>query len=84
MMQNGEPQVYTSLATLRNAQIQLQWSLFQLFFVFNSAALSVVVGSKIIEALKLVLAQSALFAHLGLFFASWRAIITAYYARFFF
>jgi hypothetical protein len=73
-MQDGEPQVYTSLATLRNAQVQLQWSFFQLFFIFNSAAISVVIGSKIAEALKLSLAGSALLAHFGLCFANWRAV----------
>jgi len=73
-MQNGEPQIYTSLATLRNAQVQLQWSFFQLFFIFNSAAFSVLFGSRIDETLKFALVWSALLAQSGLCFASWRAI----------
>jgi hypothetical protein len=73
-MQNGEPQVYTSLATLRNAQVQLQWSFFQLLFIFNSAALSVGFSNRIDETLKVVLAWTALLVQFGLYFASSRAI----------
>jgi hypothetical protein len=73
-VQNGEPQIYTSLATLRDAQIQLQWSFFQLFFIFNSAALSVMFGSGIDVTLKVVLVWTGLLAQFGFCFASWRAI----------
>lgn len=74
-VQNGEPQIYTSLTTLRNAQVQPQWSFFQLFFVFNSAALSVVLGDKQIdELLKFILSGSGFLTHCGLCFASKRAI----------
>jgi hypothetical protein len=74
-MQNGEPQIYTSVATLRNAQIQLQWSFFQLFFVFNSAGLSVLLSDKQIdEEIKLFLTIVGLLTHAGLIFASYRAI----------
>ncbi len=43
-MRDGEPQIYTSLATLRNGYMQTQWSRVQMFLVFNTIALPLVFG----------------------------------------
>jgi hypothetical protein len=43
-MRDGEPQIYTSLATLRNGYMQTQWGRVQMFLVFNTIALPLVFG----------------------------------------
>lgn len=43
-MRDGEPQVYTALATLRNGYMQTQWARVQMFLVFNTVALPLVFG----------------------------------------
>lgn len=44
-MQNGEPNVYTGIANIRNGYMQMQWSRTQMYLVFNTVALPTVLGS---------------------------------------
>jgi hypothetical protein len=63
-MQDGEPNVYAGLATLRNGYMQSQWQRVAMFLVLNAGALPVVLGTAYTGDLKLTLCYVALITHI--------------------
>src|SRR5580692_1912246 len=59
-MRNGEPNVYSGLATIRNGYMQMQWSLTQMYLVFNTVALPVVFGERTETNVRLIVAIAGL------------------------
>lgn len=62
-MRDGEPQIYTSLATLRNGYMQTQWQRVQMFLVFNTVALPLVFGTTQLDQVKLFVSAVGLGMH---------------------
>jgi hypothetical protein len=54
-MQNAEPNLYGGLATIRNGDMQMQWSRAQMYLVFNTVALPLIFASETDENVKFVL-----------------------------
>lgn len=65
-MRDGEPNIYTALAILRNGQTQLQWGRIQMLLVFNTVAIPVVAGAGQYELVKLALSMIGLAVHIAL------------------
>lgn len=64
--------MYMAVAVLRNGQTQLQWSRIQIFLVFNTVALPVVLGTGQPTAVKFALSAVGLAIHLVLLVAALR------------
>lgn len=71
-MRDGEPNIYAALATLRNGQTQLQWSRVQMFLVFNTIAIPLVLGTGQPEGVKFALSFVGSIGHFALFVAAIR------------
>lgn len=71
-MRNGEPQIYTALATLRNGQAQMSWSKIQLFLAFNTIAAPLVLGAGQPDSLKLIISVAALVVHFAIIISALR------------
>jgi hypothetical protein len=71
-MRDGEPQIYTALATLRNGQTQLQWNRVQMFLVFNTIAIPLVMGTGQSAGVKFALSFIGLIGHFAIFVAAVR------------
>lgn len=65
-MQNGEPQIYTALATMRNGYMQAQWSRVQMFLAFNVIASPLALSSGTSKDLKFVICWAGIIIHLFL------------------
>jgi hypothetical protein len=72
-VQDGEPNVYAGLATLRNGYSQSQWQRVGMFLVLNAAAFPIVFGSDQTGNLKLVICVIADMAHMAILAGSLRA-----------
>lgn len=62
-MRDGEPQIYTSLATMRNGYMVTQWQRVQMFLVFNTVAIPLVLGSTANEEIKLFVSVAGMLVH---------------------
>ncbi len=75
-MRDGEPQVYTSLVTMRNTYMQLQWNRVQIFLVFNAFALPLTfsaLAAERTEVLRLIVTIFGFLLHVLLLIARERA-----------
>lgn len=72
-MRDGEPNMYTALATMRNGYMQMQWSRVQMFIVFNTVALPLVFGTGQSSAVKFLIAMVAVGMHVLMLGATYRA-----------
>ncbi len=72
-MRDGEPQIYTSLATMRNGYMITQWQRVQMFLVFNTVALPLVFGTTQTEGVKFLISMVGMFIHGILLQATLRA-----------
>ena len=72
-MRDGEPQIYTALATMRNGYMQSQWSRVQMFLAFNTIAFPFVFSSQQSEDVKFFLSLAGIFVHLILLQGTLRA-----------
>src|SRR6266404_2734767 len=72
-MNDGEPQIYTSLATLRNGYMQTQWQRVQMFLVFNTIALPLIFGVAQPNQVKLIICVVGLGIHMVILQATLRA-----------
>lgn len=72
-MRDGEPQVYTALATMRNGYVQMQWTRVQMFLVFNTVALPLVFGTSQSPGVKSLISIVAVGVHIFLLAATLRA-----------
>ena len=72
-MRNGEPQIYTSLATLRNGYMLTQWARVQMLLVFNTIAIPIILGTEASTAMKLALSGMGFVGHFALFVAAVRS-----------
>lgn len=72
-MRDGEPNIYGALATMRNGYTQMQWTRVQMFLVFNTVAIPLVLGSASTSAIKLFISVAAIVVHLAVMHATLRA-----------
>lgn len=72
-MRDGEPQIYTSLATMRNGYMTTQWQRVQMFLVFNTVALPIVFGTAQPEQVKFLISAVGLGIHVIILQATLRA-----------
>lgn len=72
-MRNGEPNMYTALANLRNGYVQGQWSRLQLFLTFNAIGLPIVISDATSPQVKLLLSGMAVLIHYAVLLGSIRA-----------
>jgi hypothetical protein len=72
-MQNGEPNVYAAVVTMRNAYMLMQWQRVQMLLAFNVVATPTMYAIEIEDVLKAAISFVGLFLHLGLLMASRRA-----------
>lgn len=72
-MRDGEPNMYTALATMRNGYMQMQWSRVQMFIVFNTVAIPLVYGTGQSSAVKFLIAMVAVGMHVLMLGATYRA-----------
>lgn len=72
-MRDGEPNMYTALAMLRNGQTQLQWSRIQMLLGLNAIAIPIAFASNQTEQAKLVVSVVGLVIHFILIVAAVRA-----------
>ena len=72
-MRDGEPNVYTALAILRNGQTQLQWSRIQMLLGFNAIAIPIIFGATQSEQAKLMASIVGMAGHFILIIAAIRA-----------
>lgn len=72
-MRNGEPNVYGTLGIIYNGYVTQQWSRVQMFLVFNTIALPIVLGTGQTEAAKLAISLVGFVMHVILLVATWRA-----------
>jgi hypothetical protein len=72
-MRDGEPNMYTALATMRNGYMQMQWSRVQMFLVFNTVALPLVFGTGQNDIVKLFVSTVGVGMHVLLLMATGRA-----------
>lgn len=72
-MRDGEPQIYTSLTTLRNGYMQTQWQRVQMFLVFNTVALPLIFGTTQPDQVKMFVSLVGLGMHVVILQATLRA-----------
>lgn len=72
-MRDGEPNMYTALATMRNGYMQMQWSRVQMFLVFNTVALPIVFGTGQNPNVKFLVSLVAVGMHVLMLMATYRA-----------
>lgn len=72
-MRNGEPNVYGALATMRNAEAQMQWSRAQLFISLNAVGLPVVAQIGTVTSFSAILATVGCLINITWFLIAWRA-----------
>lgn len=72
-MQDGEPNVYAAIATLRNGYVQGQWSRLQMFLTFNAIAIPIVIGTKQTELVNLLLSVAGVLVHYAVLLGAIRA-----------
>jgi hypothetical protein len=67
-VRDGEPQIYASLATMRNGYLQGQWQRVQMFLAFNTVAIPLVLGAATTTSnkIQLVIDVAAVIAHLAM------------------
>ena len=71
-MRDGEPNMYTALAMLRNGQTQLQWGRIQMLLGFNAIAIPLLADPARTEFVKFVLSVVGLAVHIALVSAATR------------
>lgn len=79
-MRDGEPNVYGAVATMRNGYLQGQWQRVQMFLVFNTVAIPLVLGTTSTDAIKLFISVAAVVVHLAVMHSTLRA---DYWLKFF-
>ena len=72
-MHDGEPNMYTALAILRNGQTQLQWNRIQMLLGFNAIAIPIIFGATQSGQAKLVVSIVGFAVHLILIVSAIRA-----------
>jgi hypothetical protein len=72
-MRNGEPQIYTALATIRNGYVQSQWQRVQMFLTFNTIALPVVMATEQGPKISALVSVAGVLVHLILLQGTARA-----------
>ena len=72
-MRDGEPQIYSAVATMRNGYTQMQWTRVQMFLVFNTVALPLVFGTTQTEGVQFLISVVAVVIHGILLIATTRA-----------
>jgi hypothetical protein len=75
VVRDGEPQIYTALATIRNGYLQGQWQRVQMFLVFNTVAFPLVFGTTQPEEVKFFISVVGLCIHAIILQATLRADI---------
>lgn len=71
-MQNGEPNMWTGLAILRNGQVQRRWQRLQMLLVFDMVAIPILFGGSASMEEKSMISVVGFFIHIFLIMASWR------------
>jgi hypothetical protein len=72
-MRDGEPNIYGALVTIRNGYVQGQWQRVQMFLVFNTVAIPLVLATGTSDKIKLVIDVAAVIIHLAIMQATLRA-----------
>jgi hypothetical protein len=72
-MRDGEPNIYGAIATLRNGYLQGQWQRVQMFLVFNTVAIPIVLATATSDKIRLALSSAAVLAHLAIMQGTLRA-----------
>lgn len=72
-VQNGEPNIYTAIATLYNGRLQLQWQRVQVLFGFNAIAFPATFIASQPSKIKFLISLIGLVVHVGIFVASRQA-----------
>lgn len=72
-MQNGEPNVYAAIVTMRNTYMLMQWQKVQMFLGFNIIGVPLLYAEEVPLSLKTAISIIGLLVHFGLLVASRRA-----------
>ncbi len=72
-MRDGEPNIYGAIATIRNGYLQGQWQRVQMFLVFNTIAIPLVLATATSDKIRLAISSAAVFAHLAIMQGTLRA-----------
>lgn len=72
-MRDGEPNIYGAIATMRNGYLQGQWQRVQMFLVFNTIAIPLVLAANTSDKIRLIVSSAAVFAHLAIMQGTLRA-----------
>ena len=72
-MRDGEPNIYGALVAMHNMYLQGQWQRVQMFLVFNTIAIPLVLATTTSDKIKLIIDAAAVIVHLAIMQATLRA-----------
>ena len=72
-MRDGEPNIYGAITIMRNGYSQGQWQRVQMFLVFNTIAIPLVLATATPDKIRLVIDVAAVIVHLAIMQATLRA-----------